>query len=75
MNITETAMWLAWYRESLAPDNHDALRLKEAKLPKITGSSPQLHKRRFAKFIFKIVLFLSHFGDVEMTYWSLFTLH
>lgn len=47
LNITETAMWLAWYRESLAPDNHDALRLKEAKLPKITGSSPQLHKRRY----------------------------
>lgn len=42
----ELEMWLAWYRESLAPDNHDALRLKEARLPKITGSSPQLHKRR-----------------------------
>ncbi|KAL5262817.1 hypothetical protein ACHWQZ_G008270 [Mnemiopsis leidyi] len=40
-------MWLSWYRESLAPDNHDALRLKEARLPKITGSSPQLHKRRY----------------------------
>lgn len=39
--------WVAWYKDSLAPDNHDALRIKEARLPKITGSSPQLHKRRY----------------------------
>ena len=47
-----TDMWLSWYRESLAPDNHDALRLKEARLPKITGSSPQLHKRRFVSAVY-----------------------
>lgn len=40
-------MWITWYRDSLAPDNHQALRIKEARLPKITGSSPQLHKRRY----------------------------
>lgn len=40
-------MWIAWYKEDLAPDNHNALRVKEARLPKITGSSPQLHKRRY----------------------------
>lgn len=40
-------MWLSWYKETVASDNHDALRFKEARLPKITGSSPQLHKRRY----------------------------
>lgn len=40
-------MWVSWWRETLALDNHDALRLKEARLPKINGSSPQLHKRRY----------------------------
>ena len=53
-------MWITWYRDSLAPDNHQALRIKEARLPKITGSSPQLHKRRYnCVHVFMKILLLS----------------